>query len=158
MMTKEEIELLLKENYNLRQKLKHYNENIKYGSKGKTMNEWQIDTIQNSITPLNLHWLRRMNKADLMIIILNREMLLRNKIEEFNKSIKHNDRHIFTSQQNEIKSLTALLIDKSPLFAKVEYLKDEVKRHRERADRYSAKLHMLKIKHNLYTAEKKKVK
>ena len=62
------------------------------------------------LVPIGLSLLKKITKYDLMIIILTREKCLYDKINEFNDSIKHNDKKIFKNQQKEIQRLREMLL------------------------------------------------
>jgi len=74
------------------------------------LSELQIENISKSIQSLGLRQLREMSKFSLIQIILAREVLLINKIDEWDKSIKSNDRKIFQNLRKENKKLHSLLL------------------------------------------------
>ena len=117
------------ENKALKTSIKHYHNRINddnHNCAPISINNKQIEVLQTSLVPLNSAILRRLNKLDIMVIILNREAYLYEKIKEYEDGIKNNDRKIFKNQQEEIKKLTNILIDDSILYKSNKLLKEKI--------------------------------
>lgn len=115
-----ESENLRKEIIRLKKCINHYHKRIELDCnrnwKPISLKDWQLEKLQTALVPLNADILRRMNKLDIMVVILNREGFMYKKIDEYQESLKHNDRTVFRNQQIEIARLTNLLVNNEPLF------------------------------------------
>lgn len=109
------------------QKLKYERDCIKFGTyntnRGRKLNETQLDAIRNSLVPITCHLIRQVNKIDLQEIILLREKLLYDKINEFNDSLKHNDREVFKTLKAENERLKSYLINENQAYAELQELR-----------------------------------
>lgn len=112
---KHENSILLEQNKKLKSFHNAYYESFKARKNDKiTLSAKQQSAIQTSLVPFNSALLRSLTKYDLIIIIINRERFLYEKIREYENSIKHNDRQIFKNQQKEIKRLMGLITYTKP--------------------------------------------
>lgn len=138
---------LAKENERLRTMVERYHKEIKEVVGGNTsevrLREYQVRELQNAITPLTLSLLRRINKNDLIVIILNRETCLYDTIHGFEKTLKVHDREVFRNQRNEIDRLRNLLIDNSPLYNETLRLKEKIKELKKLYGKADQTRHML---------------
>ena len=84
---------------------KHKNET------GIELKDHELQKISYSLVNLKLIHLKKLTKTSLLKIILQRETLLNNKINEFNESLKYNDREVFKNLREQINELNNYLLD-----------------------------------------------
>lgn len=86
----------------------------------KQLTEGNLEHLKDSMISLSLRFLIRIGKDDLIKIILLREAALRDQINDWNDSLKNNDRKIFNNMKKEIETLRELLLDNTPLINKLQ--------------------------------------
>ena len=86
-----------------------------------------VEVMSRSIMNLGLHTLKRFNKEQLILIILRREALLYEKINEFDDSMKHNDRKVFKNLKTELKELQEHLLKKNKTYLELQNYKKKNK-------------------------------
>jgi len=65
------------------------------------LDEFAINRISESLTNLNLNFIRKLSKRNLMEIILLRETRLNNLVNEFQDGLKQNDKLVFIKLKKE---------------------------------------------------------
>lgn len=83
----------------------------KFDKEGTAIGAQRLEQIAKTPMNLSLVALKWLDRRSLMLVILQREKLLLDTIEEFNQDLKHNDREIFKTLQKEIKRLDQYLLD-----------------------------------------------
>lgn len=125
--------------------LKEKERQIIYGGKniksGSRLNRNYLEQIKKgSIINLSLVFLKRLTNFDLMNIILAREKCLLDKINEFDKSLKHNDREVFKTLRKENNELTEYLIFKDQSYKDLLNAKNQLKRDKKQINLLRLKL------------------
>lgn len=153
---KQRIKELTKENKNIRILLESFKSKIVESTnciaKGK-LTEKEKELLQTSIVPLNLDTLKVMNREDLIVSFLIRETFLYQKADEFQESIKHNDRIVFKNQRAEIVKIRNYLIDTSPIYRENLNLKAQKKELKEIINSLQIELKIIKAKYGLPIVE-----
>lgn len=102
---------------------------LKYGKhalkKSKTLNDDELKEYSGSVINLKLIHLKQLSKRDLMEILLIREALLYNKINEFDSCLKHNDRVVFKNLRNEISRTKEYLLSKDQSYFELQVSKKD---------------------------------
>ena len=92
--------------------------------------DFDVDVLKehfgSSLMSLNLVTLRRLFKNDVMEIVLIRERILYDKINEFDASMKHNDRVVFDNLRKENAYLRKYLLAKSSAFRELNLKECEI--------------------------------
>jgi hypothetical protein len=134
---------------------------LKTTKQGRVLDNIKLEHINKSLTPLKCVFLKTLNKLDLLYIILTRERMLYDKINEFEESIKHNDRNVFRNLKKENERLHNLLMNDSELYFEcknkdevIKLMEKEIAMLKIQINRYKGKIQSLK--HTIKLSEKLK--
>jgi len=94
--------------------------------KGEELSEHKIEEIAKTPMCLNLPLFKRLNKYSLITILLQREKLLFDTINQFNDSLKQKDRTVFKTLQNRVKEVEEYLFDKSKAYRELFEIKEKM--------------------------------
>ncbi len=87
---------------------------------------------------IKLVWLRGMTNKDLIEIILLREQMINNRMNEWQDSLKYNDRKVFKNLREHNEELLDTLLNEKPFIKKlldrIDNLKRKVNEYKIRCD------------------------
>jgi len=89
------------------------------------LTEYGLERLANSLTNLNLSLLKKISKDNLMQIILLREVMLNNLMNEYQENLKAKDKFLFKSLRNEIDDLKSQLYERR-FYAEYKEIKEEL--------------------------------
>ena len=99
---------------------KQEHSHLKYGKvptkEGAKLTKEQLENMQSTLMPITWRLLKRIGKIDMTNIILIREKLLYDKINQFNDSLKHNDRKVFKNLRAENEEIRSYLMNKDKTY------------------------------------------
>lgn len=78
-----------------------------------TVSDAVVDVVTNSPVVLTLGMIRHLTRAQLMVMILQRETVLYKTIDEYEQSLKARDRHVFVVMKEEILRLQKICNERS---------------------------------------------
>jgi len=131
---------------------------LKYGRKSfnGSLDKNYLEQLSNSMMALSFPSLRFVNKNDLIDIIIVRDSLLCDKIEQFNSSLNNASKKTFQALRTENNELRTLLMNDSSLFKENEKLKKKIESSERRLKINSGLAKKNFLKRNTYILYLKK--